>query len=335
MGRLQRIEHKLERAINGAFAKAFRAEVQPVEIASAVRRAMDDRAQTLAKGRTLVPSSYTIELSPTDYERLSTYEADLREELLAAADEHAESQRYRPKGPFEVAVRRGEDLETGVFRITPEALNEAESAEDRRPARGAPAEKPATPQVFGRPEAERRRAETESRRGEVYDYERGDYERGDYGRGDDDRANDDRAGASRVDPEQSKREQPSDSEAPLITATKRTPPPRPASPRPAAMKATDRPWLEINGERYPLIHARTILGRDTGAQIVIDDPNVSRRHSEVRVTTDGPHLVANIRDLGSTNGTWVNDERVTSLHLHARDRIRIGQTEIVFHPGRR
>jgi hypothetical protein len=53
MGRLQRIEHKLERAINGAFAKAFRAEVQPVEIASAVRRAMDDRAQTLAKGRTL------------------------------------------------------------------------------------------------------------------------------------------------------------------------------------------------------------------------------------------------------------------------------------------
>jgi hypothetical protein len=154
-------------------------------------------------------------------------------------------------------------------------------------------------------------------------------------RGDDDRANDDRAGASRVDPEQSEREQPSDSEAPLITATKRTPPPRPASPRPAAMKATDRPWLEINGERYPLIHARTILGRDTSAQIVIDDPNVSRRHSEVRVTTDGPHLVANIRDLGSTNGTWVNDERVTSLHLHARDRIRIGQTEIVFHPGRR
>ena len=335
MGRLQRIEHKLERAINGAFAKAFRAEVQPVEIASAVRRAMDDRAQTLAKGRTLVPSSYTIELSPTDYERLTTYEADLREELLAAADEHAESQRYRPQGPFEVAVRRGEDLETGVFRITPEALKEAEAAEVRRPAKGAPAGKPATPQVFGRPESERRREETESRSAEVYDYERGDYERGDSERGDSERADrgdSRRADASRVDREQPERERP---EAPVIKATKRTPPPRPASSRPETVKPTDRPWLEINGERYPLIHARTILGRDTGAQIVIDDPNVSRRHSEVRVTTDGPHLVANIRDLGSTNGTWVNDERVTSLHLHARDRIRIGQTEIVFHPGRR
>ena len=87
MGRLQRIENKLERAINGAFAKAFRAEVQPVEIASAVRRAMDDGATALAKGRTYVPTSYRVELSESDYERLHTYEADLEEELLAAAEE--------------------------------------------------------------------------------------------------------------------------------------------------------------------------------------------------------------------------------------------------------
>ena len=91
MGRLQRIENKLERAINGAFAKAFRAEVQPVEIASAVRRAMDDGATSLVKGRTFAPTQYLVELSDTDFARLTAYEEDLREELVAAAEEYAES----------------------------------------------------------------------------------------------------------------------------------------------------------------------------------------------------------------------------------------------------
>ncbi|MGN6300169.1 MAG: FhaA domain-containing protein, partial [Angustibacter sp.] len=44
MGLFDRVEHRLERAVNGVFARAFKSEVQPVEIASAIRRAMDDRA---------------------------------------------------------------------------------------------------------------------------------------------------------------------------------------------------------------------------------------------------------------------------------------------------
>jgi hypothetical protein len=67
MGLFDRLENKLERAVNGVFAKAFRAEVQPVEIASAIRRAMDYRAaSTSATGRTLEPNVFTIELSETD-----------------------------------------------------------------------------------------------------------------------------------------------------------------------------------------------------------------------------------------------------------------------------
>ena len=66
-----------------------------------------------------------------------------------------------------------------------------------------------------------------------------------------------------------------------------------------------RPWLNIDGERYPLIGALTVIGRDEIADIILDDPGISRRHCEVRVTNDGPHLVTSIRDLGSTNGTYV------------------------------
>ena len=50
MGLFDRVEQRLERAVNGAFARAFKSEVQPVEIASAIRRAMDDRAAVLGPG---------------------------------------------------------------------------------------------------------------------------------------------------------------------------------------------------------------------------------------------------------------------------------------------
>ncbi|CCH74004.1 Oxoglutarate dehydrogenase inhibitor (fragment) [Nostocoides australiense Ben110] len=101
------------------------------------------------------------------------------------------------------------------------------------------------------------------------------------------------------------------------------------------MAPADRPWLEIDGDRYPLIGPTTVLGRDTGASIILDDANISRRHCEIRVTADGPHLVARIKDLGSTNGTWVNGGRADSLLLKTGDRITIGQTALIFHAGRR
>ena len=134
-GRLQRFERKLERAIVGTFAKAFRAEVQPVEIASAVRRAMDDRATAMTKGRTFVPNRYTVELSQTDYERLTAYAADVEAELRAAAEEHADSQRYTLKGAVSLQFALGPQLETGIFRIHPGGIGTDKA--DRSPAQDA------------------------------------------------------------------------------------------------------------------------------------------------------------------------------------------------------
>ncbi|MEO7447853.1 MAG: FHA domain-containing protein, partial [Humibacillus sp.] len=53
------------------------------------------------------------------------------------------------------------------------------------------------------------------------------------------------------------------------------------------------------------------------------------------VTNDGPHLVTSIRDLGSTNGTFVNGERVSSQRLQDGDRVTIGRTSAIFRAGRR
>lgn len=104
------------------------------------------------------------------------------------------------------------------------------------------------------------------------------------------------------------------------------------APRPTRVQ---RPWLDIDGQRYPLLDAITVLGRDNSADIILDDPGISRRHSELRVTSDGPHLVTTIRDLGSTNGTFVGGERIGSRHLSDGETITVGRTRLTFRHGKR
>ena len=64
MGLLERFEDSLDRLVNGAFARAFKAEVQPVEIAAALQREMDDRAAVIDRERTVIPNVFFIEPCP-------------------------------------------------------------------------------------------------------------------------------------------------------------------------------------------------------------------------------------------------------------------------------
>ena len=278
MGLFDRVERRLERAVNGAFARAFKSEVQPVEIASAIRRAMDDRAAILGPGRTIVPNLYTVELSDTDYDRLGGYDEELEHELIAAAQEHAESQRYQPGGPIQVSFSSANDLETGVFRLRTSTARRPGAAPSRAastpaPSAPAPSAPAPVPPPISAPDADG------------------------------------------------------------LEATQRQAPVQPAPPR--RTNPADRPWLDVDGERYPLMGAITVLGRDDSADIILDDPGISRRHSEIRVTHDGPHLVTSIKDLGSTNGTFVNSERISSQRLSDGDRITVGRTSVVYRAGRR
>jgi hypothetical protein len=120
MGMLDNFEKKLDRLVNGAFAKAFKSEVQPVEIAANLQRELDDRATVVSRSRTVVPNVFRVELSPTDHARLAAYEHTVSDELAGLVREYAQQQRYAFVGAVEVTMAEEPSLSTGVFRIRSE-----------------------------------------------------------------------------------------------------------------------------------------------------------------------------------------------------------------------
>lgn len=136
MGLLDSFEHKLDRLVNGAFAKAFKSEVQPVEIAAGLQRELDDRAAVVSRSRTVVPNIFTVELSQADYDRLSIYETTVETELAGLAREYAQDQRYAFLGSVEVHLAAQPELSTGMFRVRSEVRPGPSGA----PAPAAPAE---------------------------------------------------------------------------------------------------------------------------------------------------------------------------------------------------
>ncbi|MGZ6791984.1 MAG: DUF3662 domain-containing protein, partial [Mycobacteriales bacterium] len=73
MGVLQRFERRLEGLVECAFSKAFGCCVEPVEVAAALTREAEDKKAIVAAGRVLVPNAYTVELGPSDADRLREY----------------------------------------------------------------------------------------------------------------------------------------------------------------------------------------------------------------------------------------------------------------------
>jgi pSer/pThr/pTyr-binding forkhead associated (FHA) protein len=70
-----------------------------------------------------------------------------------------------------------------------------------------------------------------------------------------------------------------------------------------------------------------VIGRSREADCVLRDPNVSRRHAELRRAESGDWQIA---DLGSTNGIKVNGRRVSSSRLSPGDEVTLGTTTFVF-----
>jgi hypothetical protein len=87
-----------------------------------------------------------------------------------------------------------------------------------------------------------------------------------------------------------------------------------------------RAVLNVAGKRHQLAPDGVVLGRSRDCDITLEDPNVSRRHAEVRLE-DGTWWIV---DLGSTNGIEVNGERVKRAQLDNKDRIVLGRTELAF-----
>lgn len=86
------------------------------------------------------------------------------------------------------------------------------------------------------------------------------------------------------------------------------------------------PVVDVNGKRYLLTRARSVIGRGSEADITVDDTGISRRH--VEIAWDGRRGEA--RDLGSTNGSKLNDQPLSRSVLEPGDVITAGRTRIVF-----
>lgn len=124
MGGLRGFEHRLEQMVSGAFAKAFRSAVQPVEIAAALQRECDNNAQILSRERRLVPNDFSVELAHSDLDRLAPYDSAMAGEMTAQLEQHARTQGYVFPGPVNIDFQADDDLTTGRFRIRSRAQAE-------------------------------------------------------------------------------------------------------------------------------------------------------------------------------------------------------------------
>ena len=113
---LRLIEQKIEALVEGVFGRAFRTNVQPVELARKLAKEMDDHRQ-VSVSRVYVPNEYTIFLSESDRAQFEGYEESLVGELQEYLTEHARRESYALLSPPTVLVETDEDLEVGEFGI--------------------------------------------------------------------------------------------------------------------------------------------------------------------------------------------------------------------------
>ncbi|HET6965897.1 MAG TPA: DUF3662 and FHA domain-containing protein [Acidimicrobiales bacterium] len=127
---LQQFERRLERMVEGVFARAFRGGLQPVEIGRRLTREMDLRRTVAPKG-TLAPNEFTVVLSPSDRDRFASIEDELIDELIAVARDHAEIERYTFVGPVSVVMETDEQLSQGMVLVSGEMARHEEAVRSR------------------------------------------------------------------------------------------------------------------------------------------------------------------------------------------------------------
>ena len=112
MGVFDRVEKKLEGAVNGVFARAFKGDVQPVEITARLQRELDTEAKLLNRERKLVPNDFTVQLSKHDHDRLAPYSKMLNSEVIPQLRDYAADKGYIFNGPITIDYELDDSLPT-------------------------------------------------------------------------------------------------------------------------------------------------------------------------------------------------------------------------------
>ncbi|MEU3692065.1 DUF3662 and FHA domain-containing protein [Streptomyces narbonensis] len=248
MGVLKRFEQRLEGLVNGTFAKVFKSEVQPVEIAGALQRECDNNATIWNRERTVVPNDFIVELSAPDYERLSPYSGQLGDELAGLVRDYAKQQRYTFMGPIKVHLEKADDLDTGLYRVRSRTLASSTSQSQ--------------PSASGHQQPHQQQGQAQGRGGYGYP-------------------------PTGAPPMPASPPPGAPGQRPAAPAGRPAggPVAMPGTGAGAGAGSQVRRWIEINGTRHQISRPTLVLGRSTDADVRIDDPGVSRRHCEIRTGT--------------------------------------------------
>jgi len=126
MGIFSQAEKKLESAVGGIFARAFKGDVQPVEITHQVCKELDAQAQILSQDKRLVPNDFLISLSKHDYAHIFPYSKTLTAEITADVREYAAEHEYIFSGPICIQWEERPDLPVGRFLVASETVSDVD-----------------------------------------------------------------------------------------------------------------------------------------------------------------------------------------------------------------
>ena len=304
MSILRDFEKRLEGAVEGFFARAFRSGLQPVELAKAIQRYESNYQQVGVDDRVLVPNVYRFTLSPTDLERFSGFTRSLQRELADVARRTADERGWQTQGPIRIEFERSEEIRVGTFQLR----GKTEAPGAPRPAAPQPAPHQA-PQPAPQPPTQPAPQAAAPP-----------------------------AAAPAPQPAAPAAPGAPPSGQPAFSATLRDIPteaPAAAPPAPSAPAAADAGGTAVRalravdgpdaGRVYPLPQL-AVIGRLPECEITIKGASVSRRHA--RIQREGDRWT--ITDLGSTNGIRVNGVATPVSELTPGDRVEIGGVTFAF-----
>ena len=139
MSVLRNLEAKLGGLVEGAFSRAFKSRVEPVELARKLAKEMEESKQ-VSVSRMYVPNHYRVFLSPQDREQFESYEPALRKELSDYLLEHARAERLALTSRPAVEFMTDDRLGLGEFGIQAQLLGEPEPDPGEALAEAAPSQ---------------------------------------------------------------------------------------------------------------------------------------------------------------------------------------------------
>jgi hypothetical protein len=117
LGFIENFERRLETFVNGAFSKAFKSQLQPVEISAAIKAKMDVSAAVIGKDRILAPNEFRVSLSQPDLLRLNSLGENLVSEITRQVSSHAKKQRYQLTDALAISLASSSTLAVGQINV--------------------------------------------------------------------------------------------------------------------------------------------------------------------------------------------------------------------------